>query len=67
MLSFELYRDRCGDYRWRQLGDGFKTLDNSAIGYKSKSACQNEIFKIVERHISSRTVATKGVHNNRFL
>ena len=47
-MEFELYRDKKDEWRWRLVAENGKIVADSAEGYKNKSDCVHEIYKIKE-------------------
>ena len=47
-LTFEVYKDAKGEFRWRLKATNGETIANSGEGYKAKSDCQHGIDLIKE-------------------
>jgi uncharacterized protein YegP (UPF0339 family) len=45
-LTFEIYKDRSGEHRWRLLASNGQNIASSGQGYKDKRDCKNAIERI---------------------
>ena len=45
-LTFEIYKDSQGEYRWRLKSPNKQTIGSSGQGYKAKSDCEHAITVI---------------------
>jgi uncharacterized protein YegP (UPF0339 family) len=45
-LTFEIYKDRGGEFRWRLLASNGQTIATSGQGYKEKRDCKNAVERI---------------------
>lgn len=46
--TFELYKDRAGEYRWRLRHENGNIIADSGQGYASKSGAENGIESVKE-------------------
>ena len=46
MYSFEVYKDRSGEWRWRFVAPNRKTMGDSGEGYVNKNDCLSAIQTI---------------------
>ena len=44
--TFEMYKDKAGEYRWRLRMTNTKVIATSGEGYASKRACENAIESV---------------------
>lgn len=42
-MTYVIYKDRAGEYRWRLFAGNNKIVADSAEGYTTKAACQHGI------------------------
>lgn len=47
-MTFELYRDAAGEWRWRLVAENGEPIADSGEGYKRKSDCLEAIALIRE-------------------
>ena len=47
-MKFQIYQDKKEEWRWRLIADNSNIIADSAEGYKNKSDCVHEIYKIKE-------------------
>src|SRR4051812_29232525 len=45
-LTFEIYKDRSGEHRWRLLSTNGQTIATSGQGYKDKRDCKSAVERI---------------------
>ncbi len=53
--TFELYRDRSGEYRWRLRHQNGNVIADSAEGYSSKASAENGIQSVKENASTAPT------------
>jgi uncharacterized protein YegP (UPF0339 family) len=58
MASFELYKDKAGEFRWRFVAANGRIIATSSESYKAKGDCQNGI-DLVKREGPAAKVSEK--------
>ena len=56
--TFEIYKDKAGEYRWRLRMTNTKVIATSGEGYGSKQACEEGI-ESVKKHAADAAVEEK--------
>lgn len=46
MLTFEVYKDKAGEWRWRLLAANHKVIADSSEGYQHQADCVAMITKV---------------------
>ena len=57
MFTFEIYKDKSGQWRWRFVASNGKTIADSGEGYVAKSDCEHGI-NLVKQHAATAAVKT---------
>ena len=58
MATFELYKDKAGEFRWRYVATNGRIIATSSEGYKAKADCKNGI-DLVKREAAAAKVEEK--------
>ncbi|MFH0749271.1 MAG: DUF1508 domain-containing protein [Candidatus Bathyarchaeota archaeon] len=45
-MSFEVYKDKVGEFRWRLKGPSQKIIADSGEGYKTKVGCEEGLAAV---------------------
>ncbi|KKN21955.1 hypothetical protein LCGC14_0920200 [marine sediment metagenome] len=55
-LTFEVYRDKAREFRWRLRSTNGQTIATSGEGYKDKRDCEAGIFSIQSASQASKVI-----------
>ncbi len=56
MYTFEVYKDKAGQFRWRLVAPNKKSIAESGEGYTSKQACLDGIKSVQEHAAGAKVV-----------
>jgi uncharacterized protein len=54
-ITFLVYKDKAGEFRWKLRGRNWEPLADSGEGYKNKSDCMSAI-KIIQRDAADSSI-----------